>query len=64
MFESMLVIAFYLTGVFTPVLIPATIHAVRFFRDWCPTYRPAGVVLAVRLSRPAVSGRVAAPAIG
>lgn len=64
MFESMLVIGSYLAGVLVPVLIPATVHAVHFFRDLRPTYRPIRAVSAVRLPRLAVPRRVAAPAMG
>ncbi|ORW90264.1 MULTISPECIES: hypothetical protein [unclassified Mycobacterium] len=64
MFESMLVIASYVTAVFAPVLIPVTVHAVHFFRDLRPTYRPIRAVSAVRLPRLAVPRRVAAPAMG
>jgi hypothetical protein len=64
MFESILAIASYVTAVFVPVLIPATVHAVHFFRDLRPTHRPLRAVGAVRLPRQAVSRRVAAPAMG
>jgi len=64
MFESMLVIMIYVMGIFTPVLVPATVHAVHFAREWRPTYRPVRAVLRVRLPRPVVSRRLAIPAIG
>ncbi|OBH01113.1 MULTISPECIES: hypothetical protein [unclassified Mycobacterium] len=63
MFESMLVIMIYVMGVFTPVLIPATIHAVHFLRDW-RSARPLRAVSRVRLPRLLVSRRVAIPAAG
>ena len=59
MFESLLVIAIYLTGVFTPVLIPASIHAVHVVRDGQLTFPSR---LKVRLPRPTRSHRVAVPA--
>ncbi len=63
MFESLLTIAIYLTAIFTPLLIPATVHAVHVVRDGRLTFRPR---LAARLPRqfprPVVGRRVAAPA--
>ncbi|HUH71766.1 MAG TPA: hypothetical protein VLZ05_24530 [Mycobacterium sp.] len=65
MFESILVIMIYLTAVFTPVLIPATIHAVHAVRDWRQTYRPRRTARLPRpFPRPSVARRVAAPAMG
>jgi len=64
MFESMLVITIYLFAVFTPVLIPATVHAVHLFYDWRQTYRPVLRVRPVRVQRPVVSRRLAVPAMG
>ncbi|OBI56565.1 hypothetical protein [Mycobacterium sp. E796] len=64
MFESMLVIASYLTGVLVPVLIPVAVHAVHFCRDLRPTYRPFPAVSTVGLPRLAVTRRAAAPAMG
>ncbi|HTX93470.1 MAG TPA: hypothetical protein VME67_00750 [Mycobacterium sp.] len=49
MFESLLVITLYLMAVFTPVLIPATVHAVHAVRTERPTFR---LRLAGRLPRP------------
>lgn len=63
MFESVLVMAIYLTGVLIPVLIPTTVHAVHFFRDW-RTYRPVRRLPTVRVPRPVVSRRVAVRAKG
>ncbi len=64
MFESMLVITIYLLAIFTPVLVPATVHAVHFFSERRLTGRPAWAVLRVRLPRPALSRRVPVPAAG
>ena len=60
MFGSLFVITIYLLTVLTPVLIPATIHAVHAVRDWRPTFQPR---LAARTPRLAVSPRRAVPAM-
>ncbi len=64
MFESILVITIYLFAVFTPVLIPATAHAVHLFSEWRRTYRPVLRFRPVRVPRPVVSRRLAVPAMG
>ncbi|ORV91789.1 hypothetical protein AWC11_10120 [Mycobacterium interjectum] len=63
MFESMLVIAVYLMAIFVPVLIPGSVHAVHFFRDWRPAPQPVRPVLPARLPRRVPFRRVA-PAMG
>jgi len=66
MFESMLVIMIYIMAIFTPVLVPATVHAVHFVRELRQGYRPLRLraVVRVRLPRSVVSRRVAVPAHG
>ena len=51
MFESILVIMIYVAGVFTPVLIPVTVHAVHAVRGWRHAFTPG---LAAHLPRPVV----------
>jgi len=60
MFGSMFVIMLYLLTVLTPVLIPATIHAVHAIGDLRRTYRPR---LAARVPRPTATPRLAVPAM-
>ncbi len=66
MFGSLLAIAIYLTVVFIPVLIPATVHAVHAVHDGRVTFLPRLAALPRRFPRPfprgTVARRVAAPA--
>jgi hypothetical protein len=59
MFGSLFVITIYLLTVLTPVLIPATIHAVHAVRDWRPTFQPRR---AANFPRRMASPRLAVPA--
>ncbi|MGO8770503.1 MAG: hypothetical protein ACLQIK_02560 [Mycobacterium sp.] len=59
MFESLRVITLYTLAVLTPVLIPATVHAVHAVRGWQQTFRPGPDF---RFPRPVVSRRLAVPA--
>ncbi|SPM28491.1 hypothetical protein [Mycobacterium terramassiliense] len=62
MFDSLVVIMTYVTAVFMPVLIPATVHAAHFVRERHPAHRPLRA--AVRVSPPrAVASRRAVPAV-
>jgi hypothetical protein len=64
MLGSILAITFFVAGIFIPVLLPATVHAVHFAREWRPTYGPVRSVARVPLPRPVPFRRVAVPAVG
>lgn len=59
MFESMFVITIYVAGIFSPVLVPATVHAVHAARGSRVAFRPR---LTARFPRPVVARRLAVPA--
>lgn len=59
MFESVLMITMCVVSVFTPVLIPAMVHAIHAVRGWRRAYRPGW---AARLPRRSAPRRFAVPA--